>query len=82
MNFLANSLGYIAIHLLKWFNIHPTLQLPLPLSTFSLVYGQTSFYSLFFFLFLHHSFYFFNYLIIYLFIYGCVGSLFLCEGFL
>ena len=27
-------------------------------------------------------FFFFNYLIIYLFIFGCVGSSFLCEGFL
>ena len=26
--------------------------------------------------------FFFNYLFIYLFIYGCVGSSFLCEGFL
>ena len=32
--------------------------------------------------FCDYSFFFFNYLFIYLFIYGCVGSSFLCEGFL
>ena len=30
----------------------------------------------------HSFFFFFNYLFIYLFIFGCVGSSFLCEGFL
>ena len=29
-----------------------------------------------------HLFFFLNYLFIYLFIFGCVGSSFLCEGFL
>ena len=31
---------------------------------------------------LQHLHFFFNYLFIYLFIFGCVGSSFLCEGFL
>ena len=46
MNFFANSFGYMAVQIFKWFSIHLVVQLPLPLSLFYLVCGQTSCYRL------------------------------------